>query len=111
DTITVRLVNQPPAPVSISRIWAFTNFDEYFQSAHLAVPFHLAPTVSLNWHNADTDLANLRKIAQSLGNHPNAKPAWTTWIPYASANDEEINRRIDYLLKLAQSAAMPVQIC
>ncbi|MBV9468131.1 MAG: hypothetical protein JOZ57_02665, partial [Abitibacteriaceae bacterium] len=108
--VTLKLVNQLDTPFSISRIWAFSDFQRYFKGSHMAVPYYLAPTAWLSYTDYAADLAKLRQIKTSLGNHPHAKPAWTTWIPYAGLNDRDVAARIDYIFRLARDLDMPVQI-
>lgn len=108
--ITLKLENQLAVPFNISRIWAFSSFSQYFAANHLAVPYYLAPTASLSYTNYEADLEKLRVIKTSLGNHPHAKAAWTTWIGYANLNDREVSEKIDYIFRLATALDMPVQI-
>lgn len=108
--ITLKLENQLATPFNLSRIWAFSNFRQYFAANHLTVPYYLAPTAWLSYTDYNADLAKLRQIKTSLGDHPNAKPAWTTWLGYANLNDHEVGKRIDYIFRLATALEMPVQI-
>jgi len=110
DTVTLKLVNASDTPFTISRIWAFSDFDRYFEADRMAVPFHLAPTLWLSWIDLDADIARGAKIRDSLGDHPNVRPAFTTFIPFANLDDRELAERIDYVLALAEGAGIPAQI-
>lgn len=110
ETITVKLVNQGKAPFRISRIWAFCDFAGYFDNGAMNVAYRIAPTVRLK-DDFDADLAELQKLKTSLGRHPNVQPAWTASIPYAKRRESLGLDRIDHLLRLAEAAQMPVQLC
>lgn len=109
-SVTVTLRNQAEAAWSLSRLWAWSDFDAFFAQSGMDVPFYLAPTVALNWKDAGADRAKLARIKASLGPVPHARPAWTTWIGYASLSDLELQERIDYVLRLAQDSGLPVQL-
>ncbi len=109
ERITVNLVNQLDAPFSISRLWVFSDFNQYFRTSHMAVPFRLAPTVSLS-HNYDQDKEKLLSIKNSLGERPYVSAAWTVFLGYSNLDDQELERQLDYILRLAQDTDMPVQI-
>lgn len=110
NTLVLKLQNETGAPFRIGRIWAFADFAKYFDEAGMAVPYHLAPTM---WLGADfeTDRKKLQAIKDSLGAHPNARPAWTTWIGYGNMSDRDIANRLDTILRLSETLDMPVQIC
>lgn len=110
DRVTLRLVNAAACPFAVSRIWAFADFDRYFDASGMSVPFYIAPASRLTFKDFDRDLAAVRQIRDSLGEHPNVKPAFTTWIAYATWCDAEVARQLDYILRLAEAADMPVQI-
>ncbi len=110
DHILVRLVSRCVAAWAIGRIWAFADFDRFFEQARLDIPFHIAPTVHLRWTDIDADIQRVRQIADSLGDHPNVRPAWTTWIGYANLADELLRQRIDYALTVAERSRLPVQL-
>jgi hypothetical protein len=110
ETITLRIVGVSRLPTRIARIWAFADFERYFDASGMPVPYRIAPTLKLS-NSFDADLAKLRQVKNSLGQHPNVKPAWTTWVPYAKLSDSRITQRIDNILHLAEVAKMPVQIC
>lgn len=109
-SVNVQIVNRLDAPVSLSRVWAFADLERYVRENELEVPFYLAPTVHLSWTDFAADLAKLRQIRDSLGQHPTAKPAWTTWIGYANLSDRQLADRIDYVLRLANESSLPVQL-
>jgi hypothetical protein len=77
----------------------------------MAVPYHLAPTLRLSFSDLEGDRKKLQSIKQSFGEHPHARPAWTTWLGYANSSDHDIQRRLAYILRLAESEDLPVQIC
>jgi len=111
DRITITFVNQYETSFAISRLWAFSDFNSYFQSSQMDVPFHIAPTVTLTWHDRAADGLKLQQIQRSLLDCPNIKGAWTTWIAYAALDEAETNRRIDYALELANESHLPLQLC
>ena len=79
----------------------------------MAVPYYIAPTVSLKWDDFEADVEQVRQIRDSLGQQRDIKPAWTTWIAYAAWSDAA-DRSADRLRELRISQAilqMPVQIC
>jgi hypothetical protein len=106
----LKLQNEAETPFRIARIWAFSNFSKYFENHGLAVPYHLAPTFRPSFNDFEVDRQKLQAIKTSLGNHPHARPAWTTWLNYANLSDREIGFRLDYILRLAQTLDLPVQI-
>ncbi len=110
EHVTVRLVNQSETPFSISRMWVFSDFGKYFQHNQLEVPYYLAPTVRITFSDRAADLANLRRIKESLGLHPHVRPAFTAFVAYAFLNARDTEARIDYALHLAQETGMPVQL-
>jgi hypothetical protein len=110
DAVTIRLVNEGPAPFHISRMWAFSDFDGYFQRSGLDVPYYIAPLVGLRWDDRDVDLKTLSKITNSMPAGGPARPAFTVALPYANLDDGEIRRRVRYVLDLARRSGMPVQI-
>jgi hypothetical protein len=91
-------------------VWAFCDFNRYFDDAKMDVPYRIAPTVRLEME-FEKDLAKLRKIKDSLGEHPHVKPAWTAAIGYARLDDAHVVRRLDHVLRLARESGMPVQLC
>jgi hypothetical protein len=107
-TVTFRSLSD--APFSLRRIWAFADFDRYFDANRLAIPYYLVPTIHLSFSDAVSDRQKLGRIKDSLGAHLHAKAAFTAFLPYASLNASEIERRIDYVLRLAEDAQMPVQL-
>ena len=110
DSILIRFVNQLDAPFSISRIWVFSNFDAYFAHSQMDEPYYLAPTVRLDYRDRAEDAAKLLQIKRTIGAGSIARPAWTTWVPYALLSQSEVNREIDYILGLASEVQLPVQI-
>jgi hypothetical protein len=106
--ITLTLINRTWEPVRISRIWVWSDLQAL--SSQFEVPFYIAPTLPLAW-TLQPDLANLALIKNSLGDHPHARPAFTTWIAYADLCDRELEAKIDYVLTLAEKAGLPVQLC
>lgn len=110
DRVTVKLLNVGSVPFAISRVWAFADFDRYFDVERLAVPFYLAPTLHLTFSDYAADRAALNRIKTSLGDHPYVRPAFTAFLPYASLGARETEARIDYALRLAQEMGMPVQL-
>ncbi|MDF2440399.1 MAG: hypothetical protein JWN98_1383, partial [Abditibacteriota bacterium] len=110
NTLVLKLQNESAAPFRIARIWAFADFTKYFDSAGMAVPYHLAPTM---WLGADfeADRKKLQAIKDSLGAHPHTRAAWTTWVTYGNMSDRDIANRLDTILRLAETLDMPVQIC
>lgn len=106
---TVTLVNQAPSGFHLGRVWAFSDWKRYFAQSRMAVPFHLAPPL---WLGADekADRARLQTIKAALENHPNVRPAWSVWIPYASLNARETAEQIDRALRLAEQLNLPVQL-
>lgn len=108
--LEVRLQNETDAPFYLARAWAYSNFSSYFAKSGMAVPYFLAPTVRLTWNDFEGDLNKLRQIKSSLGDNARARAAWTTWLTYANNSDADNAARLDYILRLAQTAAMPVQI-
>lgn len=110
NTLVLKLQNETDAPFRIARIWAFADFAKYFDGAGMAVPYHLAPTMWLG-EDFEADRKKLQAIKDSLGAHPNAYPAWTTWVSYANMSDRDIATRLDTILRLSETLDMPVQIC
>lgn len=110
NRIIVRLVNRSPAPFHISRVWAFSDFQRYFASSGMTVPYHVAPLFNPSYFNESNDLSKLGAIKRSMGNKANSRPAFTVAIGYASFGQTEVKRRIEYVLKLARASGMPVQI-
>ncbi len=111
NVIDLRVQNEVETPFHLARIWAFADFSRYFESAGMAVPYHLAPTVALTFGDREADRQKLRAIKTSFGTHPRARAAWTMWIPYGNLSNTEIEQRLDYTLSLAQESDLPVQIC
>lgn len=110
DSLEIRLQNETDAPFFLSRLWAYSDFSAYFEKSGMDVPYFLAPTVRLSFNDFDGDLTKLRQIKTSLGEHPHARAAWTTWMTYANNSDADNAARLDYILRLAQSADLPVQL-
>lgn len=110
DVLDLKIQNETEAPFNLGRIWAFADFPRYFERAGMAVPYHLAPTLHLSFSDREADAQKLRAIKTSFGEHPHARPAWTTWLTYANLSDSEIGQRLDYMLSLAQEFDLPVQI-
>jgi hypothetical protein len=111
DHISVRFANQSALPLSISRLWVFSDFDRWFDRSGMCVPYYIAPTVHLTWSDYQKDLATVLQIKTSLGDHPTVRPAFTTWIPYANLTADECDARIDHVFRLARDLDMPVQLC
>ena len=110
NVMRVTLRNQSGTPFSISRLWAFSDFTRFFDHNQLAVPYTLAPTVRLT-SDFDADRALLEKIRAALGGGQTvARPAFTAFVPYAALDARAVEERVDYLLRLAEAAEMPVQM-
>lgn len=111
DHVHVTIENVGQSPVAIGRVWAFSDFADYFKSSGMDVPYRIAPTVDLKWDDPAADAARVRQISQSLGDRPNVKSAWTTFIAYAKWDEKRVEQRIDYVLSVAEQSGLPVQIC
>lgn len=110
NRVSVRLVNRSTAPFPVSRVWAFSDFQRYFDANRMGVPYYVAPLFGPSFRNEAADLAKLTAMKSSLDSHPNAKPAFTVAIGYASIGQTEVKRRIEYVLRLARGSGMPVQM-
>jgi len=70
-----------------------SNLREYFEAQRMEMPYRIAPTVKLTV-GFDQDLAELRKIHDSLKNDSSGVASWTAWIAYARDSDDAIAARI-----------------
>lgn len=110
DAVTLKFINRGNASIAIGHVWAWGDFEKFYDAGGFATPFYLAPTVSRRTQRSEMGDA-LAKIKKSIGQRENVKPAWTTWIPYAAKSEQKCAEMIDEDLKLAEEFDLPVQIC
>lgn len=108
-TVTLRLVCETDAAVHISRVWVWSDFGTFTDGAGIDIPYRLMPYLFLS-ENEDTDRAKLRRIKDSLGDHPHVPPGFTTPVAFAALGMREVERRIDYILRMAEAENLPVQL-
>jgi hypothetical protein len=109
--IEVELRNYGDARVHFGRLWAYSRFDRLLENEEIGrqMTVGLLQPV-LKWDDYETDLQLVRDIKDEYAGMDMYKPALGFEILYMQWSEKELERRLEYLMRLSSDADIPIHL-
>ncbi|MFD0711686.1 S-layer homology domain-containing protein [Paenibacillus sp. GCM10027626] len=109
--ISVTLRNYSETRVNFSRLWAYRDFSQLLASEDVGRKMTVGLfQPALKWDDYAADLQLVRQIKNEYAGMQMYKPGLGFDILYMHWNEEELHRRLDYLMNLSRDADLPIHL-
>ncbi|WP_221469020.1 S-layer homology domain-containing protein [Cohnella nanjingensis] len=111
DEIAITFRNESGSKVNFGRVWAYGDFNELLADEQVNRPMTVGlfqPV--LNWNDYASDLALIRDIKATYSNFDMYELGLGFDIFYMKWSEEELKRRLDYLMNLSKDSELPIHL-
>ncbi|THF77568.1 S-layer homology domain-containing protein [Cohnella fermenti] len=111
DHAAVALYNDSDSRVNFGRLWAYSDFEALAAAESVNRPMTAGlfqPPVT--WDDYASDLALVRNLAQQYAGMDMYTPAIAFDILYMHWDEQELHRRLDYVMDLSKDTGLPVHL-